>query len=198
MGMNNRDIMDAFNAKRVFSLFNGVYDTGLATKAFDWELIHKDGSKRYVEVSVSLKRDLKGHPIGFMGIIILIGIVVNNAILLVHQTLYHIRGDGMDVGQAIETATQNRIRPIFMSTLTSVVGMLPLALGLGEGAEMLQPLAVTILLRRHPVKDLRGRRIIPAKPVGEAAIDPRIVLFRGNRQCQDFLFGQIRETAPVQ
>ncbi|MGD9275270.1 MAG: PAS domain S-box protein, partial [Desulfobacterales bacterium] len=65
MGTNNRDIMDAFNAKRVFSLFNGVYDTGLATKAFDWELIHKDGSKRYVEVSVSLKRDLKGHPIGF-------------------------------------------------------------------------------------------------------------------------------------
>jgi PAS domain S-box-containing protein len=68
MGMNNRDIMDAFNAKRVFSLFNGVYDTGLATKAFDWELIHKDGAKRYVEVSVSLKRDLKGRPIGFMGI----------------------------------------------------------------------------------------------------------------------------------
>lgn len=68
MGMNNRDIMDAFNAKRVFSLFNGVYGTGLATKAFDWELIHKDGSKRYVEVSVSLKRDLKGRPVGFMGI----------------------------------------------------------------------------------------------------------------------------------
>jgi PAS domain S-box-containing protein len=68
MGMNNRDIMDEFNAKRVFSLFNGVYDTGLATKAFNWELIHKDGAKRYVEVSVSLKRDLKGRPIGFMGI----------------------------------------------------------------------------------------------------------------------------------
>jgi PAS domain S-box-containing protein len=68
LGMNNRDIMDAFNAKRVFSLFNAVYGTGLATKAFDWELIRKDGCKRYVEVSVSLKRDLKGHPIGFMGI----------------------------------------------------------------------------------------------------------------------------------
>ncbi len=68
LGMNNRDIMDAFNAKRVFSLFNAVYGTGLATKAFDWELIRKDDCKRYVEVSVSLKRDLKGHPIGFMGI----------------------------------------------------------------------------------------------------------------------------------
>ncbi|MFZ0612350.1 MAG: PAS domain S-box protein [Desulfobacterales bacterium] len=68
MGKNNRAIMDSFNAKRVLALFNGVYTTGLATKAFDWELIRKDGNKRYVEVSVSLKRDLKGHRVGFMGI----------------------------------------------------------------------------------------------------------------------------------
>jgi PAS domain S-box-containing protein len=68
MGMNNRDIMDSFNAKRVYSVFNSVYSTGLATKAFDWELTRKDGAKRYVEVSVSLKRDLKGRPVGFMGI----------------------------------------------------------------------------------------------------------------------------------
>ncbi|MFZ0726568.1 MAG: PAS domain S-box protein, partial [Desulfobacterales bacterium] len=68
LGKNNRAIMDSFNAKRVMALFSGVYNTGLATKAFDWELIRKDGAKRYVEVSVSLKRDLKGHPVGFMGI----------------------------------------------------------------------------------------------------------------------------------
>ncbi len=71
-----------------------------------------------------------------LGFVILIGIVVNNAILLVHQTLYHIREDRMEVGLAIETATQNRIRPIFMSTLTSVFGMLPLVIVPGAGSEL--------------------------------------------------------------
>jgi PAS domain S-box-containing protein len=68
MGMNNRQIMDAYNAKRVFSVFNTVFNTEMATKAFDWELIRKDGSKRFVEVSVTLKRDLNSRPAGFMGI----------------------------------------------------------------------------------------------------------------------------------
>ena len=68
IGMNNREIMDAYNAKRVFEVFNSVYKTELPTKAFDWELIRKDGSKRFVEVSVTLRRDLNIRPIGFMGI----------------------------------------------------------------------------------------------------------------------------------
>ena len=68
MGMNNRQIMDDYNTKRVFQVFNTVFLTKMATKAFDWELICKDGSKRFIEVSVSLKKDLNGQPIGFMGI----------------------------------------------------------------------------------------------------------------------------------
>lgn len=68
MGMNNRQIMDEYNTKRVFQVFNTVFLTKMATKAFDWELICKDGSKRFIEVSVSLKKDLNGQPIGFMGI----------------------------------------------------------------------------------------------------------------------------------
>ena len=61
-----------------------------------------------------------------LGFVILIGIVVNNAILLVHQSLYIYRqGDGTPE-QAIIEATRNRVRPIFMSTLTSIIGMLPL------------------------------------------------------------------------
>ncbi len=80
-----------------------------------------------------------------LGFVILIGIVVNNAILLVHQTLYHIREDRMDVGLAIETATQNRIRPIFMSTLTSVFGMLPLVLVPGAGSELYRGLGSVVL-----------------------------------------------------
>ena len=56
-----------------------------------------------------------------LGFVILVGIVVNNAILLVHQTLFHMREEQMAVADAITTATRNRIRPIFMSTLTSVL-----------------------------------------------------------------------------
>jgi PAS domain S-box-containing protein len=68
MGMNNRQYMDEFNAKRVFRTFSKVYTTGIPTKAFDWELIRKDGSKCFAETSVSLKKDLIGRPIGFFGI----------------------------------------------------------------------------------------------------------------------------------
>ena len=80
-----------------------------------------------------------------LGFVILIGIVVNNAILLVHQTLYHIRSDDMDVHNAVIEATRNRIRPIFMSTLTSVFGMLPLVLIPGAGSELYSGLGSVVL-----------------------------------------------------
>ena len=80
-----------------------------------------------------------------LGFVILIGIVVNNAILLVHQTLYHIRDDGMDVTAAILEATSNRIRPIFMSTITSVCGMMPLVLFPGAGSELYRGLGSVVL-----------------------------------------------------
>ena len=80
-----------------------------------------------------------------MGFIILIGIVVNNAILLVHQTLVHIREEGMPANKAIEEATRNRIRPIFMSTLTSVFGMLPLVIFPGAGSELYRGLGSVVL-----------------------------------------------------
>ncbi len=67
-GLNNRRYMDEENAKKVFKAFNRVYKTGQPYKAFDWELIRKDGSRCYVETSVSLTKDSKGHPIGFQGI----------------------------------------------------------------------------------------------------------------------------------
>ena len=80
-----------------------------------------------------------------LGVVILIGIVVNNAILLVHQTLYHIRSDDMKVNDAVIEATRNRIRPIFMSTLTSVFGMLPLVLIPGAGSELYSGLGSVVL-----------------------------------------------------
>ncbi len=80
-----------------------------------------------------------------LGFVILIGIVVNNAILLVHQTLYHMREEGMAIADAIMESTQNRIRPIFMSSLTSVIGMAPLVLFPGSGSELYRGLGSVIL-----------------------------------------------------
>ena len=80
-----------------------------------------------------------------LGFVILIGIVVNNAILLVHQTLYHVREEGMLPADAIVEATRNRIRPIFMSTLTSVFGMLPLVLVPGAGSELYRGLGSVVV-----------------------------------------------------
>lgn len=80
-----------------------------------------------------------------LGFVILIGIVVNNAILLVHQTLYHIRSEGYSHADAIVEATRNRIRPIFMSTLTSVGGMLPLVVFPGAGSEIYRGLGSVVV-----------------------------------------------------
>ncbi len=80
----------------------------------------------------------------WLGLIMLVGIVVNNSIVLV-EYIEILRERGSELVQAVVEAGRLRLRPILMTTLTTVVGMLPLALGVGEGAEMLQPLAVTIV-----------------------------------------------------
>ena len=68
MGMNNRQFTDKENAKKLFKVFNEVYRTGKPAKEFDWQIIRKDGTKRYIEVSVSLQINSSGKPIGFRGI----------------------------------------------------------------------------------------------------------------------------------
>ena len=79
-----------------------------------------------------------------IGFIILLGLVVNNAILLVHQTRAAER-DGLDRGAAVAQAIRMRARPIFMSTLTSICGMLPLMLVPGVGSEIYRGLATVIV-----------------------------------------------------
>ena len=79
-----------------------------------------------------------------LGMIMLAGIVVNNAIVLV-EYVEIMRERGRSIREAILEAARLRLRPILMTTLTTVVGMLPLAIGIGEGSEMLRPLAVTIV-----------------------------------------------------
>jgi len=79
-----------------------------------------------------------------LGVILLAGIVVNNAILLV-EYVELARAGGLAPERAVVEAGAVRLRPILMTTLTTVLGMLPLALGLGEGSEMMQPLAITVI-----------------------------------------------------
>ncbi len=79
-----------------------------------------------------------------LGFIILIGIVVNNAILIVHQSLNLIRYHAMEHKTAVIEATHSRLRPIFMSTLTSLFGMLPLILAPGPGSEFYRGLGSVI------------------------------------------------------
>ncbi len=67
-GMNNRQFMTEETGMRVYETFNKVYQTGEPSKTYDWEAITKDGSKRYVELSVSLIKDAEGRPTGFRGI----------------------------------------------------------------------------------------------------------------------------------
>jgi polar amino acid transport system substrate-binding protein len=68
MGMNNRQFMNAETAERVYQTFNAVLETGKPATAFDWEMIAKDGTTKFVELSVSLIRDSEGRPIGFRGV----------------------------------------------------------------------------------------------------------------------------------
>jgi HAE1 family hydrophobic/amphiphilic exporter-1 len=81
----------------------------------------------------------------FIGSIMLGGIVVNNAILLVDHTNLLRRRDSMPIREAIEEAGRRRLRPILMTALTTVFGLLPLALGLGEGGEAQAPMARVVI-----------------------------------------------------
>jgi len=80
-----------------------------------------------------------------LGFIILVGTVVNNAILIVHQSLNHMREDEMGPQEAIVESVRNRIRPIFMSVSTSVCGMLPLVLFPGAGSELYRGLGSVVV-----------------------------------------------------
>ena len=81
----------------------------------------------------------------FIGLIMLAGIVVNNAIVLVDYINHLRRNRGLSKREAIVRAGSVRLRPILMTTATTVLGLLPMALGLGEGAEIRTPMALTVI-----------------------------------------------------
>ncbi|MFQ5792690.1 MAG: efflux RND transporter permease subunit, partial [Acidobacteriota bacterium] len=88
-----------------------------------------------------------GKPVSvivLIGVVMLAGIVVKNAIVLVDY-INRLREQGMPKHQAIVEAGKTRLRPILMTTLTTILGLVPMALGLGEGAEIRTPMAITVI-----------------------------------------------------
>jgi len=101
----------------------------------------------FAAIGIALAIDLLALPLSmpvWLGMIMLVGIVVNNAILLVEYIEIE-RQKRNDITASIVAAARLRLRPILMTTLSTVAGMIPLALGWGDGAEMLQPLAITVV-----------------------------------------------------
>lgn len=98
-------------------------------------------------VGVVAALGLTGTPVSvvvLIGAIVLAGVVVNNAIVLV-DAINRLRDEGQPLDEAVRHACALRLRPILITTTTTVLGLLPLAFGLGEGAEIQQPLAVTVI-----------------------------------------------------
>ena len=84
------------------------------------------------------------NVVAFIGVIMLAGIVVNNAIVLI-DLINQLRRSGVAKTEAILEAGRSRLRPILMTTLTTALGLLPMALGFGEGAEIRAPMAITVI-----------------------------------------------------
>jgi HAE1 family hydrophobic/amphiphilic exporter-1 len=81
----------------------------------------------------------------YIGVIMLAGIVVSNAILLVDYTNILRRRDGVPLREAVERAGRTRLRPILMTSFATMLGLVPMALGLGDGAELQAPLARVVI-----------------------------------------------------
>ena len=84
------------------------------------------------------------NVVAFIGVIMLAGIVVNNAIVLI-DLINQLRANGMEKHAAIMEAGKVRLRPILMTTTTTILGLLPMAIGVGEGAEVRTPMAITVI-----------------------------------------------------
>lgn len=84
------------------------------------------------------------NVISLIGVVVLVGIVVNNAIVEIDY-INQLRREGHDLRRAVVEGTTTRLRPIMMSTLSTIAGLIPMALGLGRGAELLRPLAIAVI-----------------------------------------------------
>ena len=84
------------------------------------------------------------NVVSFLGAIIGVGIVAKNGILMLDY-VKHLRADGLDLAEALVRSGRRRLRPVLMTSLAAALGMLPLAWGVGSGADMLRPLAIAVI-----------------------------------------------------
>ncbi|HEX5726505.1 MAG TPA: efflux RND transporter permease subunit, partial [Longimicrobiaceae bacterium] len=137
-----------------------------------------------VGVALWVTRTPLSAPV-LLGVILLAGVVVNNSILLV-EYVEEFRKEGHTMEEAAVEAGAVRLRPILMTTFTAVFGMLPLALGLGEGSELMQPLAVC-MVGGVLVSTLLTLFVVPSAYV---------ILNRAGDRVKEFLTGPTRGPAP--
>jgi hydrophobe/amphiphile efflux-1 (HAE1) family protein len=140
-------------------------------------------------VGVGLLVWITGTPLSapvLLGVILLAGIVVNNAILLVEYAEQYRHAKGLSLEEAVVEAGAVRLRPILMTTLTTVCGMLPLALGIGEGSELMQPLAIAV------IGGLSFSTILTLVVIPGAYV----MLNRGGTRLQGWLTGRRAVTEP--
>jgi hydrophobic/amphiphilic exporter-1 (mainly G- bacteria), HAE1 family len=148
MGGQNREMEVSFRSLR-FALILAVFLVYLVMAATFESLIHPFIILFSIPLALTgiaptlLLLGVKISIIVFMGVILLAGIVVNNAIVLI-DAVNQERREGAAKGAALRAACHSRLRPILMTTITTVLGLVPMALGFGQGAELRAPLAITV------------------------------------------------------
>lgn len=149
IGGENKEMVDAFSDLALALLLAVVFVYMILASQFE-SLIHPFTIMLSVPLAFAggiLGLFITGRTLSvpaFIGVIMLAGIVVNNAIVLVDYINIR-RGEGEERKEAILNAGPIRLRPILMTTLTTVLGLLPLALGIGEGAEAQAPMATVVI-----------------------------------------------------
>lgn len=84
------------------------------------------------------------NVVSFIGLIMLMGVVVNNAIVMLEK-IKQLKDEGMQHFTAVQEACKVRLRPIFMTTLTTILALIPMAIGVGQGSELMQPLGIVVI-----------------------------------------------------
>jgi HAE1 family hydrophobic/amphiphilic exporter-1 len=149
LGGQNEEMMTSYQSL-LFALALAVFLVYLVMASEFESLIHPFVilfSVPFGLVGVVLALALTGTTVSVMvllGVIILVGIVVNNAIVLIDYA-NQLRAEGHSRREALKTAGAVRMRPIMMTTATSVLGLVPMALGWGEGAEIRTPMAIAVI-----------------------------------------------------
>jgi multidrug efflux pump subunit AcrB len=134
-------------------------------------------------IGVGIGLWVTGTPLSapvLLGVILLAGIVVNNAILLVEYVEAYRREHNEPMDRALVLAGSVRLRPILMTTITTMLGMLPLALGLGEGSELMRPLAIAVVSGMM-ISMLLTLFVVPSA---------YMLMHTGAERLQTFLLGQ--------